>query len=109
AGGIADEGEEGPDRRRRLGLWKERLPAGAQDPAAVDDPVCVALGHTIARHALPVGALADVLEAFRRDAAGETRSFATFADVLGYCRYSANPVGRIVLALFGYRDAERQE
>ncbi|HYV57249.1 MAG TPA: squalene synthase HpnC [Candidatus Nitrosopolaris sp.] len=106
---IADEGEAGPDRLRRLGLWKERLLACAEDPEAVDDPVFLALGHTIARHALPVGALADLLEAFRRDAAGETRSFATFADVLGYCRYSANPVGRIVLALFGYRDAERQE
>src|SRR5262249_28035267 len=34
--------------------------------------------------------------------------FPTFADVLAYCRSSANPVGRVVLALFGYRDAERQ-
>jgi len=106
---IADEGEPGPHRLRRLGLWKEKLLACAQDPEAVDDPVFLALGYTIARHALPVGTLGDLLEAFRRDAAGETRSFATFSDVLAYCRYSANPVGRIVLALFGYQDAERQE
>src|SRR5262249_33438239 len=87
----------------------ERLLACAEDPEAVDDPVFLALGHTIARHALPVGALADLLEAFRRDAAGETRAFATLADVLGYCRDSANPLGRVGPALFGYRDAERQE
>jgi len=106
---IADEGAPGPDRLRRLALWREKLLACAQVPEAIDDPVFLALGHTIARHNLPVGTLGDLLEAFRRDAAGETRSFATFADVLAYCRHSANPVGRIVLALFGYRDAERQE
>src|SRR5204863_472916 len=52
--------------------------------------------------------LRDLLGAFRRDAAGDTAAFATFADVLDYCRCSADPVGRIVLALFGYRDPERQ-
>ena len=40
--------------------------------------------------------------AFRYDA--EFRPFETFADVLGYCRNSANPVGRLVLALFDIRD-----
>ncbi|MFN8543904.1 MAG: squalene/phytoene synthase family protein [Candidatus Binatia bacterium] len=75
---------------------------------AVGDPVFVALGHTIAAHRLPVEPFCDLLEAFRRDAAGESRAFAEWDDVLGYCRYSANPVGRIVLALFGHRDAERQ-
>jgi squalene synthase HpnC len=49
----------------------------------------------------------DLLVAFRRDAAGDTRRFATFDDVLAYCACSANPVGRIVLGLFGHRDAER--
>src|SRR5262249_27649580 len=97
---IADEGD-GPGRLPRLELWKEKLLACARDPGAVGDPVFLALGHTIARHALPLGAFTDLLEAFRLDAAGETRSFATFTDLLGYCRHSANPVGRIVLALFG--------
>ena len=32
-----------------------------------------------------------------------------FEDVLGYCRYSANPVGHLVLYVCGYRDAERQQ
>jgi len=73
-----------------------------------DEPVFLALGHTIARHDLPLEPLRDLLRAFRRDAAGDTAAFATFADVLDYCRCSADPVGRIVLALFGYRDPERQ-
>ena len=58
-------------------------------------------------HALPVAPFRDLLAAFRRDAAGDTHRFATFDDVLAYCRCSANPVGRIVLGLFGHRDAER--
>ena len=110
ARGADDIADEGPDAGRlaRLAAWDAKLVACAQDPASVDDPVFLALGDTIARHALPVETLRDLLRAFRRDAAGESARFATFADVLDYCRCSANPVGRIVLALFDYRDAERQ-
>jgi squalene synthase HpnC len=104
---LADEGPEA-GRLARLDAWEERLLACARDPAAADHPVFLALGHTLARHDLPLDPLRDLLHAFRRDAAGDTRTFAIFADVLDYCRCSANPVGRIVLALFGYRDAERQ-
>jgi squalene synthase HpnC len=104
---LADEGmDEG--RLDRLRTWEEKLLACAQDPTAVDDPVFIALGHTITAHRLPVEPFRDLVAAFRRDAGGETRALATFADVLDYCRCSANPVGRIVLGLFGYRDAERQ-
>lgn len=78
------------------------------DPPAVDDPVFLALGHTIAKHDLGIQPFRDLLTAFRRDAAGETATMATFADLVEYCRCSANPVGRIVLGLFGYRDLERQ-
>ena len=106
---LADEGAQaGVDRLERLAAWEERLLACARDPARADDPVFLALGHTIARHDLPLEPLRDLLSAFRRDAAGDTAAFATFADVLAYCRCSADPVGRIVLALFGHRDPERQ-
>ena len=108
---IADEGEPlgGPGNRiARLQAWEEKLLACARDPGAADDPVFRALGQTIAAHALPLEPFRDLLEAFRRDAAGETRRFATFTDLLGYCRCSANPVGRLVLALFDHRDAARQ-
>jgi len=105
---VADEGDAPADvRLARLAAIEAQLSACAADPAAMRDPVFLALGHTIARHALPLAPFRDLLAAFRRDAAGDTRRFATFGDVLGYCRCSANPVGRLVLALFGHRDAER--
>ncbi len=110
ARGGDDLADEGPatGRIERLAVYAARLERCAADPRAAGDPVFRALGETIRRRDLPVDALRDLLEAFRRDAAGETARFATFDDVLGYCRRSANPVGRLVLALFGYRDAERQ-
>ena len=104
---LADEGDPG-GRLARLAAYEERLLACAADPNAVDDPVFLALGNTIATHGLAIEPFRDLLTAFRRDAAGETRTMATFADLLEYCRCSANPVGRIVLGLFGYHDAERQ-
>jgi phytoene synthase len=104
---LADEGPEA-GRLEALARWEERLLACTREPAAADHPVFLALGHTIARHALPLAPLRDLLRAFRRDAAGETRTFATWDDVLAYCRCSANPVGRIVLALFGHRESEHQ-
>ncbi len=110
ARGGDDLADEGPDdgRLARLAAWEARLLACARDPGDADHPVFLALGHTIARHDLPLDPFRDLLRAFRRDAAGDTHTFATFADVLEYCRCSANPVGRIVLGLFGYRDAECQ-
>ena len=105
---IADEGAD-TGRLERLRAWEEKLLACARQPAAADDPVFVALGRTIAARGLSVEPFRDLLEAFRRDAAGETRRFATWADVLDYCRRSANPVGQLVLALFGHRDTARRE
>jgi len=104
---LADEGPAA-GRVERLAAYEARLRAAAADPSTVSDPVFRALGHTMAVHRLPLEPFLDLLTAFRRDAAGETRTLATWADVLEYCRCSANPVGRIVLALFGYSDAERQ-
>jgi len=111
ARGADDLADEGPDDGRvaRLAAWEESLLACARDPGGAGDPVFIALGHTIARHDLPLEPFRDLLRAFRRDATGDTRAFPTFADVLEYCRCSANPVGRIVLALFGHRDAERAQ
>jgi squalene synthase HpnC len=67
-------------------------------------PVFIALAATIRERDLPVGELRNLLRAFRHDASFQP--FATFDTLLGYCRNSANPVGRIVLALFGYRSEE---
>ena len=69
-------------------------------------PVFVALADTARRFDIPREPFADLLRAFRSDL--DFRGFETLDDLLGYSRYSANPVGRLVLYLFGYRDAERQ-
>jgi squalene synthase HpnC len=86
-----------------LDLWGEELDACYRGEAR--HPVFVALGETIRACDIPKEPFADLLVAFRQDQT--VTRFATMDDVLGYCRYSANPVGRIVLYACGYRDDER--
>ncbi len=70
-------------------------------------PVFVALRETVEQCGIPKYEFSDLLIAFRQD---QTVSrFETFDDVLGYCRYSANPVGHLVLYLCGYSDTGRQQ
>ncbi len=69
-------------------------------------PVFIALRQTITALDIPIEPFSDLLIAFRRDQS--VQRYATWDDVYDYCRYSANPVGRLVLYLCGYRDAERQ-
>jgi len=70
-------------------------------------PVFVALKETVEQFGIPKYEFSDLLVAFRQD---QTVSrFETFDDVLGYCRYSANPVGHLVLYLCGYSDPGRQQ
>ncbi|MGO9123426.1 MAG: squalene synthase HpnC [Terriglobales bacterium] len=70
-------------------------------------PVFVALADTVRRFDIPKQTFADLLTAFRQDQ--RVTRYSTFDDLLGYCRYSANPVGRLVLYVCGYRDTERQQ
>lgn len=70
-------------------------------------PVFVALAQTINQFSIPKHEFSDLLIAFRQDQT--VTRFETFDNVLGYCRYSANPVGHLVLYLGGYSDAERQQ
>ncbi len=69
-------------------------------------PVFIALADTVRRFDIPREPFQDLLTAFRSDV--DFKGFETLDDLLGYSRYSANPVGRLVLFLFGYRNAERQ-
>lgn len=69
-------------------------------------PVFVALAETVRRFDIPKHEFSDLLRAFRQDQS--VTRFETFRDLLNYCRYSANPVGHLVLYLCGYRDPERQ-
>src|SRR6201992_2604863 len=70
-------------------------------------PVFVALAQTVQQCSIPKHEFSDLLIAFRQDQT--VTRFETFNDVLGYCRYSANPVGHLVLYLCGYSDPERQQ
>jgi squalene synthase HpnC len=86
-----------------LDLWGGELDACYQ--GVVRHPVFVALAETIRACDIPKEPFADLLVAFRQDQT--VTRFPTRDDVLAYCRYSANPVGRIVLYACGYRDDER--
>jgi len=70
-------------------------------------PVFVALQGTIQRHDIPVEPFLDLIDAFEQDQ--RVNRYQTFDQVLDYCRRSANPVGRLVLYLCGYRDEQRQQ
>ena len=61
-----------------------------------------ALGHTMDKFDLPVELFKDLLSAFRQDVT--VKRYANWAELLDYCRRSANPIGRIVLRLAGYSD-----
>jgi squalene synthase HpnC len=103
-----DLGDEVPDTAHALALlneWEEELQRCYA--ATSRHPVFVALRATIERFAIPATPFADLLRAFRQDQTG--KRYADWDGVLGYCRYSANPVGHLVLYLCGYRDAERQQ
>ena len=56
------------------------------------------LAHAIRGHALPVAPFRDLLSAFAQDVT--VQRYATFADVVDYCRRSADPIGRLLLALY---------
>lgn len=106
---ISDDlGDEVGDAEASLALldqWQAELDACYD--GAPKHPVFVALAETVRRFEIPKHEFSDLLIAFRQDQT--ITRFATFDDVLGYCRYSANPVGHLVLYLCGYSDGERQQ
>ena len=99
---FADEGRR-PDaeRLKLLDDWQNRLHACVTECAA-DDRVFLALGATIRTRRLPVSLFDDLLSAFRQDIT--THRYDTWANLLDYCRRSANPVGRLVLRIAGHDD-----
>jgi squalene synthase HpnC len=102
-----DLGDEVPDAARALELlawWEHELDACYEGKPS--HPVFVALRETIIAKDIPKQPFADLLKAFRQDQT--VKRYPTWDAVLGYCVYSANPVGRLVLYLCGYRDEQRQ-
>ncbi|MDR3738123.1 MAG: squalene synthase HpnC [Terracidiphilus sp.] len=80
-----------------LDLWGRELDACYEGRAR--HPVFVALSETIRACSIPKEPFADLLQAFRQDQV--VTRYASMSEVLGYCRYSANPVGRLVLYACG--------
>jgi squalene synthase HpnC len=100
---LADE-TAGPEQALRLLHWwrQELLACYGGTPS---HPVLVALQQTIRAFGIPAQPFLDLLDAFEQDQ--RVKEYATFADLLGYCKNSANPVGRLVLYLCEVHDEDR--
>ncbi len=102
-----DLGDEVADSKRAtefLNEWDEEVQRAYQGKAT--HPVLIAVGATARALNIPIEPFRDLLIAFRQDQT--VHRYPTWDDVIGYCKYSANPVGRLVLYLMGYGDDERQ-
>jgi len=102
-----DLGDKVKDAARALELlhwWERELDACYEGKTA--HPVFIALRETIVAKDLPRQPFANLLQAFRQDQT--VKRYPDWNSVLGYCVNSANPVGRLVLYLCGYRDEPRQ-
>jgi squalene synthase HpnC len=101
---MADEGNRpAADRIADLDGWEARLTAavrGESPGGGAHAEVFVALRHSIEACRLPPSLLHDLISAFRQDVT--VTRYATWEDLLDYCRRSANPVGRLVLRVAGY-------
>ena len=102
---LGDEVGNAQQSLELLDQWEAEL--NACYTGSPKHPVFVALAETVKRFAIPKHEFSGLLIAFRQDQT--VTRFETFNDVLGYCRYSANPVGHLVLYLCGYSDPERQQ
>jgi squalene synthase HpnC len=101
---IADEGDATPEQRlAALGAYEQaldRIEAGELNT----DPIFVRLAGTIAQHELPLRPFRDLLSAFKQDVS--VTRYATYDSLLDYCARSANPVGLLMLSLYGEADEE---
>ena len=104
---LADEGDASPEQRLAdleayRGELERTLAGSAPSPrwAGVFEPLTAA----VIRHGLPVTLLHDLLSAFEQDVV--KHEYEDRAQVLDYCRRSANPIGRLLLHLYGVADPE---
>lgn len=102
-----DLGDETGSTEQSLKLldWWRGLLRSMYAGHAPSHPVFAALAGTVEKHRIPIEPFDNLLEAFIQDQT-QTR-YQDWDDVIGYCVNSANPVGRLVLMLGGYRDEER--
>ncbi len=93
------------ERLTLLGEWREKLHSIYKNEQP-NDPIFLALQDTIRKFNLAIEPFDLLLDAFEFDACGDVK-FETYDDLHWYTMRSAEPVGQLVLALFGYRDEER--
>ncbi len=104
---IADEGDAGPDERLAgLAAYQAELDR-IERHETPQTALFVALAEVIRAHDLPLQLFRDLLDAFAQDVV-KTR-YADYPELIDYCRRSANPVGRLVLHLFGRTEPEHLE
>ncbi len=101
---LGDEIGDRAESLRLLAWWRGELDGMYQGRAT--HPVFAALDETVRRHQIPRQPFADLIEAFVEDQT--VTRYPSWDELFGYCRCSANPVGRLVLYLCGYSDQERQ-
>ncbi|MFI5253709.1 MAG: squalene synthase HpnC [Bacteroidota bacterium] len=100
---MADEGPGSPEERlQALNGWEKQLQECYEGQTA--HPVFVALNETVTKNGIPIELLKNLITAFKQDVT--QNRYETFEQLLGYCACSANPVGRLVLMIFGYKDEE---
>lgn len=101
---LGDEIGDTSESLRLLAWWRGELEAMYAGRAK--HPVFVALAPTARKHKLPIEPFDDLIKAFEQDQ--RVTRYRNYADLFDYCKWSANPVGRLVLYLCGYSDAKRQ-
>jgi len=102
---VDDIGDESSGDRRALLDWVDDEVDRIYGGAETTHPVMLRLAAAAPESAIPAEPLHKLVEANRRDQ--EVRSYATFDDLLGYCALSANPVGQMVLFVFGKATQDR--
>lgn len=99
---LADESPPGHETEHKFNRWQDQV-ANLENHYS-EHPILCALHDTVNQNHLPLQLFTNLLEAFGRDF--KVFRYETLDDLMEYCRYSANPVGRIVLRLFGVQDEE---
>ena len=103
---IADEGNASPpERLAQLAAYHAKLDSIEQGDSPTD-PVFGPLAEAIRTHNIPLAPFRDLLSAFAQDV--EKTRYADFGELMDYCRRSANPVGRLMLHLYGDHDSRHQ-
>lgn len=99
---FADEAEFSENRMEKLDEWEKNLIA--MEGSEPTHPVFIALKETSRKFNIPHSLFQDLITAFKMDC--RIKHYAAFDELLNYCGHSANPVGRIILHIFGYTSPE---